>query len=205
MSYQRSLPTRHRRFLVALPEEIRVPLPRSCARPQQRADPDRWQLMSPVEPSVLLVSDGVVTIRPPSWDDLAVLTEGRDSEFYLWLAAEETTPPPAACVEVHGEVVGWVDYDTRRSWLEDGEVNIGYFTLASHRGRGYAPRATRLLLDHLARNSPHEVATFAIANTNVKSLAVANRLGADPAGTLGDGLYFKLRFSAPVSESPSAP
>lgn len=153
--------------------------------------------MSPVEPPVLLATDGVVGIRAPGEDDLRTLSEGRDSEFYRWLAAEETAPPPAACVEVGGEVVGWVDYDTRRSWLEDGEVNIGYFILAPHRGRGYAAPATRLLLDHLARNTPHEVATFAIANINLKSLAVANRLGAQPAGNLGDSLYFKLRFSGP--------
>ena len=141
------------------------------------------------------VVDQRVTIRAPGEADLRTLTDGRDVEFDRWLAADDNAPLPAACVEVDGRVVGWVDYDTRRPWLEEREVNIGYFLLADYRRRGYALRAVRLLLRHLSCRTQYEVATFAIARANVRSLAVAERLGADPSGTLGDGLYFKLRFS----------
>jgi RimJ/RimL family protein N-acetyltransferase len=141
------------------------------------------------------MSDGVVTIRAPRDRDLRVLIEGQDGEFYRWLGGEETSPPPVACIEVDGQTVGWVDYDTRRPWLQAGEVNVGYFVLPSHRRRGYVTRAMRLLLDHLATRTGHQIATFAIAEPNIRSVAVAGRLGAEPAGALGDGLYFKLRFS----------
>jgi RimJ/RimL family protein N-acetyltransferase len=142
-------------------------------------------------------TDGVVTVRVPTGADVGVLIAGRDAEFYKWLAAEDDAPPPAACVEVDGVVVGWVDWDTRRSWLEDGEVNIGYYLLAGHRGHGYVTRAVRLLLDHLVADTDYRVATFAIATANSASLAVAERLGAEPVGTLGDGRYFKLRLNRP--------
>jgi RimJ/RimL family protein N-acetyltransferase len=161
--------------------------------------------VSTSEPLVPITTDGVVTIRAPRPEDLGVLEEGRDEEYFRWLAGEESPLPPTACVEVDGEVVGWVDYDTRRSWLEEREVNIGYYTLADHRRRGYATRATALLLCHLASYTRYEVATFAIARTNLRSVAVAKRLGAQSAGTLGDGLYFKLGFSAgsPTRDDPS--
>ena len=151
--------------------------------------------MAAVEPVVPAMSDDLVTIRAPIEEDLRTLTDGRDAEFDRWLAAEGNAPPPAACIEVDGQVVGWVDYDTRRPWLEEREVNIGYFLLPDYRRRGYATRAMRLMLRHLSVRTPYEVATFAIARDNVRSVAVAERLGADLGGTLGDGLYFKLRFS----------
>jgi RimJ/RimL family protein N-acetyltransferase len=151
-----------------------------------------------MEPLVPVTTDGVVTIRAPTEEDLRVLVEGRDAQFHKWLATEESAPPPAACIEVGVQVVGWVDYDTHRPWLEKREVNIGYYTLADRRKRGYATRGTRLLMAHLAMHTGYEVATFAIAEANLPSLAVAKRLGAEPAGTLGDGLYFKLRFSPPA-------
>jgi RimJ/RimL family protein N-acetyltransferase len=151
--------------------------------------------MADVEPVVPVMSDDLVTIRAPIAVDLRTLSDGRDAEFDRWLAAEDDAPPPAACIEVDGQVVGWVDYDTRRPWLEEREVNIGYFLLPGYRRRGYATRAMRLLLQHLSVRTPYEVATFAIATANLRSVAVAERLGADPSGALGDGLYFKLRFS----------
>jgi RimJ/RimL family protein N-acetyltransferase len=151
--------------------------------------------MAEIEPVVPPVSDDVVTIRAPTAVDLRTLTDGRDAEFDRWLAAEDSAPPPAACIEVGGHVVGWVDYDTRRPWLEEREVNIGYFLLPGYRRRGYATRAMRLLLQHLSVSTLYEVATFGIATGNVRSIAVAERLGAVASGALGDGLYFKLRFS----------
>ena len=54
-------------------------------------------------------------------------------------------PAPPVCLEVHGELAGWVDYDVRRSWLSPGEVNVGYALFPTHRHRGYATRAVQLL------------------------------------------------------------
>jgi RimJ/RimL family protein N-acetyltransferase len=47
---------------------------------------------------------------------------------------------------VEAEVVGWVDYDVGRDWLEPGEVNVGYYLFPAARGNGYASRAVELLL-----------------------------------------------------------
>jgi len=49
-------------------------------------------------------SDGTVTLRAPTIEDLALLDEGRDAEFLRWLAAEADMAPPLACLVVHDQV-----------------------------------------------------------------------------------------------------
>lgn len=141
-------------------------------------------------------SDGVVTIRPSTAADVAVLVDGRDEVFHRFLGDGDADPRPTACILVGGLVVGWVDYDHDRAWLEPHEVNVGYNVFASFRGRGYATRAVRLLMRHLAVDTDWEVATLLIAPENERSLALAARAGFDRVDDLDGNPYWKQQVSA---------
>jgi len=123
------------------------------------------------------VTDGVVTLRAPAPGDGEGLIAGRDEEFRRWLGVGSDDPRPTACIEVSGEVVGWIDYDAESAWLEQSAVNIGYALFAGARGKGYATRAMALLLGELAAHTDLEAATVLIDPQNVRSLAVARRSG----------------------------
>jgi RimJ/RimL family protein N-acetyltransferase len=142
------------------------------------------------EPELEVSSDGVVTLRPPGPGDAQLLVAGRDEEFFKWLGPGAETPCPVACVWVDGELVGWVDYDLEHDWLRPGQVNVGYYLFPGARGKGYASRAVELLLRHLSRNTEHTVATLVIQRDNVRSLALAHRLGFVQKGELEGGLFF---------------
>jgi RimJ/RimL family protein N-acetyltransferase len=137
-------------------------------------------------------TDGLVTIRPPGDGDGERLVAGRDAEFHRFLCDGDPHPQPLACIESDGQVIGWVDYDVDRAWLEPGEVNIGYHVFAAHRGRGWATRAVKLLLHHLSVATEHRVATFLIDAANVRSLALAGRVCGDRASELDGHPYFKV-------------
>jgi GNAT superfamily N-acetyltransferase len=124
-----------------------------------------------------IASDGVVTLKAPRPGDSGLLVAGRDDEFSRWLGPGAEVPQPVACVWVGSELVGWVDYDLDHAWLCPGQVNVGYYLFPQARRRGYASRAVELLLLHLKRDTSYTVATVLIHPENVRSLAVARRLG----------------------------
>lgn len=96
------------------------------------------------------MSDGVVAIRSPIDGDQVLLLAGPDAESRRWLGKGDDYPSPTACIVVCGNVVEWVDYGVEREWLAPDQVNVGYQIFPEHRGRGYATRAVRLLIEHLA-------------------------------------------------------
>jgi RimJ/RimL family protein N-acetyltransferase len=160
------------------------------------------------DPAFLPRSDGTIALRSPSIDDTTVLEQGRDAEFFRWLGAEADMEPPLACIVVEDEVAGWIDYDVARSWLEEGEVNIGYFVLAKYRRRGYATRALELLLGYLRDETDYRVATLLIDTRNEWSLAVARRAQFSQVDDIGGGaFYFKrdVRESRPSGEAARTP
>jgi len=136
-------------------------------------------------------TDGVVTIRAATAADVPALIAGRDEEFHRFLGPGHPEPRPLACIVVDGGVVGWVDYDHDRGWLEPDEVNLGYSVFAPHRGNGYATRAVELLLGHLAEDTDWAVATLLIHPDNQRSLALAARMGFDRVGDLDGNPYWK--------------
>jgi len=140
-------------------------------------------------------TDGVVTLRAPTDADIPALVGGRDEVFRRFLGDGDPHPWPTACVVVDGAVVGWVDWDRDREWLEPDEVNLGYGLAPDARGHGYASRAVRLLLQHLAEDTvpgpPVRVATLLIHPDNERSLALARRLEFESAGDLDGNPYWK--------------
>jgi RimJ/RimL family protein N-acetyltransferase len=82
-------------------------------------------------------------------------------------------------IEVGGAVVGWVDHDhEERAWLESHQCNVGYNVFRSHRRRGIAARAVRLLLDLLRDEGGFTEATFLVDAENEPSLGVCRSIGA---------------------------
>ncbi len=136
-------------------------------------------------------TDGVVEIRPPRRGDAGLLIAGRDEVFRRFMGEGSPEPQPTGCIVAGGEVVGWVDFDIDRAWLEPGEVNLGYNVFAPHRGKGYATRAVQLLLHHLAVGTEHHTATLLIDPDNHRSLALATRTRFGPCGDLDGNPYFK--------------
>jgi RimJ/RimL family protein N-acetyltransferase len=149
------------------------------------------------------LSDGVVTIRPSTSSDVPQLVDGRDAEFHRFLGDGDPEPRPVACIVVDGSVVGWVDYDHERSWLETDEVNVGYNVFRPFRGKGYATRAVKLLMRHLAADTDWRVATLLIHPHNERSLALARRAGFQPAGDLDGNPYWKQPVATRVEPTPS--
>lgn len=137
-------------------------------------------------------TDGVVTIRPPEPGDAQVLVAGRDEDFHRFLGEGDPDPAPRGCIVVGGRVVGWVDHDDDRSWLEPGEVNVGYHLFAPERERGWATRAVKLLVHHLAVDTDVRCATLLIDPANLPSRRLAARIGATRVADLDGNPYFKL-------------
>ena len=144
-------------------------------------------------------SDGVVTIRPATPADESALIAGRDAEFHRFLGAGAAHPRPIACVMKGEEVGGWVDYDHDRSWLGADEVNIGYNVFEPFRGKGYATRAVKLLMQHLATDTEWRVATLLIDPDNERSLALAARAGFERVRDLDGNPYWKQNVAHFVS------
>jgi GNAT superfamily N-acetyltransferase len=156
-----------------------------------------------VNEPILPMSDGVITVRPLASGDQAVLVAGRDGESRRWLGEGSDDPTPTGCIVAGGQVVGWVDYDTDRDWLRSDQVNVGYQVFPEHRGHGYATRAVRLLVQHLAARTSYREVTLLIDERNAASLAVAERLGATPgtaAGTPPMQRFFVLSVQSAVSD-----
>jgi RimJ/RimL family protein N-acetyltransferase len=130
---------------------------------------------------VLPVSDGIVTVRPFGPADRDALVAGRDAASRRWLGPGSADASPTACIEVDGATVGWVDADASAAWLDHGEVNLGYNVFPDHRGRGYASRAVRLLLDELHGDPGVVTALFVIDPDNAPSHRVAGAVGAQRA------------------------
>ena len=145
------------------------------------------------------ISDGTVMIRPPTDGDAPLIVAARDELTRRFLGDGEPAPSPTACIVVEGAVVGWVDYDHDRSWLEPDEVNVGYSVFPTERGNGYAARAVRLLLRHLADETAWQVATLLIAPDNARSLAVARKAGFTRVGDLDGNPYWNRAVAAITS------
>ena len=123
------------------------------------------------------LSDGVVTLRPSSPEDVPLIIAGRDAAFRRFIGEGSVVPRPKYCIVIDGSLVGWVDHDRDgdRWWLAPDEVNIGYHVFPEHRRRGYATRAVALVLAQLRSGTDVGVATLLIHPDNSPSIAIARR------------------------------
>lgn len=152
---------------------------------------------------LLPTTDGIVTIRRPEAGDARLLIAGRDEVFSRWLGPGSENPQPTACIVVDGRVVGWVDFDSDREWLEPDAVNVGYNLFAPHRGKGYATRAVQLLVHHMAMRTKTVTASLLINAGNERSLRLAERTGFVPTGEVNGDRYF-LRQVPSITYSDGA-
>jgi len=156
----------------------------------------------------VLLTDGVVALRPVAPDDVDAWLAGEDDEQIRWFEA----PGPAPRANVERAIDAWVDgwasggpvrhlaiCDARTAALAggvevrppdadvptptDGLVNLSYLVFPAFRGRGFAVRASRLLVAWAAAHLDVREVEIKVLEGNAASLAVAARLGAVRVGT----------------------
>ena len=145
------------------------------------------------------ITDGVVTVRSPRADDRRSLIELRDVEFHRWVGPGSDEPRPTMVIEHDDHVIGWVDWDVEsRDWLTEGQVNVGYAVAADARRRGFGTRGARLLLHRRSLMADAATPTVLIDRANLRSLAVAERLGFVPAFDAGSNILLVGRVPGHV-------
>jgi len=161
---------------------------------------------------VLPACDGVVTLRPFAIPDRRLIVDHRDEECDRWLDPGSRDPAPTACLEVDGQLVGWIDADPTPDWLVPGEVNVGYSVFPAARRNGYAARALRLLVAELDMPGVRR-ALLVIDADNHASVSVARAAGAreQPSRTLREfptSAVYTLEFrdrGSPWRQVPAVP
>lgn len=149
----------------------------------------------------MLLTDGVVALRPVTMDDVDDWLAGEDDEQIRWFEAPGPAPRENVVAAVERWTAGWAEEgDVRHLAVTDaatgalaggvelrvrspGLASLSYLVFPAFRRRGFAVRASRLLVtwgrDHLGLRSVE----LEVLKGNVASLAVAARLGASPVGT----------------------
>lgn len=106
-------------------------------------------------------------------------------------------------VTVDEALAGGCDLDH----LDTNQPDLGYWLASDARGRGYAMRATRLLLDWAAATLGMTEACIEVEPDNAPSIAVAERLGFTPR--LGvqrrDGTRVLVVYGVTIAPSEPAP
>jgi len=153
-------------------------------------------------------SDGVVTIRPLSVNDIDADLAAKDDEQIDWLwetgqratweamapreqrahalrvlryAQESFGPGPKWSFAVDTRdvnYVAYVDCDLANDHVPLGQANISFSAHPSFRGRGYVSRAVRLVLRFLDEHTRATEAHIIVDAQNGASLRVAHAVGA---------------------------
>jgi RimJ/RimL family protein N-acetyltransferase len=151
--------------------------------------------------SNIVLSDGAVSLRPLSLDDVDEWMAGEDDEQIRWFES----PGPAARGDVARAIEAWMESwradGPVRHWamcdaasgriaggvelrdLGGGEVNLSYVVFPTFRRLGLATRSARLALRYAAEVMGATAAVMKVLEANVASTAVARRLGAVENGT----------------------
>jgi RimJ/RimL family protein N-acetyltransferase len=153
----------------------------------------------------MILTDGVILLRPRTLDDVDAQMAGQDKEIVKWLDWE---PPTRANVTemIEASVAAWRDGLRRYDFgvcdsetgvlignalancvdplLDSGEVNIAYAVFPDWRGRGVAGRVAELLCGWLRDDLSVHTAVLKIDAGNNASHAVARRLGFTSSGSV---------------------
>jgi RimJ/RimL family protein N-acetyltransferase len=154
------------------------------------------------------LSDGVVTIRRQTPDDLEgqLAAVDEDQMRWLWGPGERETylamptverrahqlrqllanhdsfgPGPKWCWSVDlsdARYVAYVDCDLANDHVPAGQANVSYVCSPEYRGNGYTTRAVRLVCDFLRRGTTAQQAHILVDQDNLASLHVARAVGA---------------------------
>jgi RimJ/RimL family protein N-acetyltransferase len=159
----------------------------------------------------VVISDGVIVLRPLNTEDAADHLAGEDVELVRWLNGGPGTkesvrrhiehvkqlwqnggPIFTFAVRLLAEdtLVGTIDVQLRQDAYRPDQANLAYGLYPTWRGRGFATRAVRLALEFLRPEATVHSALIRANPGNVASAAVAVRAGfklAKPAAETGDG------------------
>jgi RimJ/RimL family protein N-acetyltransferase len=161
---------------------------------------------------VVNLTDGVITLRPPTAADAPTLVAAVGSS----LAQLRPFMPWATEGYDEAAALGWIrgehDPDERRYLIlgDDGRLaggcglnllnavnnsaNLGYWLRSDSTGRGWATRATRLLARHGLTEAGLERVEILMSVENEPSRRVAERAGAVFEGTLRHRLLLHGRY-----------
>ncbi|MBF6209618.1 GNAT family N-acetyltransferase [Nocardia puris] len=144
----------------------------------------------------MLLSDGVITLRPIAVDDAPAHLAGEDAELVRWLNDGPGTPEGvrayfeervadwesdgatrtfAILEQEGGALVGTLDVEVEQPFLAKGQANLAYGIYPQWRGRGLATRAVILGCRFLAAAGMADEAVLRIDPSNAASVAVARR------------------------------
>lgn len=153
------------------------------------------------------LTDGVITLRLRTLDDIAAQIAGQDHEMQRWLGWDPATAANVtAMIEAsmdslaHGvmrfdlgirdtvsdALIGNSLANFADPLLAPGEVNIAYAVFPAWRGRGVAGRVVDLLCDWLRPHPAARTAVLKIDAGNTASRRVAERAGFERAGFIAD-------------------
>jgi RimJ/RimL family protein N-acetyltransferase len=164
------------------------------------------------ETGEVVISDGVIVLRPLRVEDAADHFAGEDAELVRWLnGGPGTTEAVQRHVEqvqqmwenrgpiftfairlaAEGTLVGTIDVQLTQDAYRSDQANLAYGLYPDWRGRGFATRAVSLAREFLHRNASVRSALIRVEPGNVSSAAVAIRAGftlTTPVAETGDGL-----------------
>ena len=165
-----------------------------------------------MEPARPVLTDGVITLRPPTEADAPAIvaavaaslpelepfmpwaTPGYDVETALTWFRGEIEPDELRFVIVgdDGEVAGGCGLNMFNH--VNHYANLGYWLRSDRTGRGWATRATRLVARHGLTNVGLERVEIIMSVENGPSRRVAERAGATHEGTLRHRLLLHGRY-----------
>jgi aminoglycoside 6'-N-acetyltransferase len=135
-----------------------------------------------------VLSDGSLTLRPSTHEDLDMLTEWfRDPEVFRWwggrpLARDEVEAKytgrrcprvESFIVELDGQPIGYIQYHLEGP----GEAGIDMMLVPDARDQGRGPTAARLLIGHLKRDRGWHDITVDPARDNRRAIRAWEKAG----------------------------